>query len=988
MASYQVPAPAHFSFQQPQEWTRWLRRFERFRQASDLDKKSDEKQVNALIYAMGDEADDILKSFHLSEADAKKYKTVKERFDEYFIRRRNVIYERAKFNQRVQQPQESVDSFVTALHCLAEHCSYSDLHDEMICDRIVVGLKDASVAQKLQMDHDLTLDKAVTLARQSEAVKTQQSIVRPPAIDDSVSIEAIKSNRLTHRKKPQKSIPGMQRQDSPMCTRCGKSPPHTKDRCPAKDAVCRRCSKKGHYQKFCRSKNTSESAINQIEEDDAFLGVVSSNKSLDPWLINLCLNKQTLKFKIDTGADVTVIPASMYNKFKHGPLEHNSRLLKGADQQVLQVTGSFKGKLSYKNTESLEDIFVIQGLQMPLVGRPAMSSLNLVARITLIQTDRDTIVNKYPQLLPLGQMTGEYRIKLQPHTTPFALTTPRRIAIPLRPRVKEELERMEKLGVIAKVKQATDWCAGMVVVPKANGKVRICVDLTKLDANVCRERHILPSVEETLAQLGDAKVFTKLDANSGFWQIKLAEESALLTTFITPFGRYCFRRLPFGISSAPEVFQRKMSEILSGLEGVLCLIDDVLVIGKDLEEHSKRLESVLEKLSESKITLNYDKCEFAKSEIKFIGEVIDQNGVRPDPQKVKAITEIPQPNNRTEVRRFLGMASQLSKFCPQLSEQVKPIRDLLSSKNEWLWSDQQQKSFEFIKKHLSTSPILALFDPEKETIISSDASSYGLGAVLKQKQPGGERRPIAYISRSLKDTEQRYAQVEKEALALTWACERLSNYLVGTKFLIETDHKPLVLMLSTKRLDELPVRIQRFRMRMMRFQYSIVHVPGKALLTADALSRAPLLQTLPADQQLLIDSDIYVTAILQNLPVTDKRLTEIKKAQEQDAVCETVKQACIHGWPDQSKLKGEIKQYAPEASHLTIQDGILLYDDRLVIPTSLQHEILVKLHAGHQGIQKCKKRAHESVWWPGIGKAVTQFIERCSTCSIYRQQPS
>ena len=174
-----------------------------------------------------------------------------------------------------------------------------------------------------------------------------------------------------------------------MCTRCGKS--HTKDRCPAKDAACRRCLKKGHYQKFCRSKNTSESAINQVEEDDAFLGVVSSNKSLDPWLINLCLNKQTLKFNIDTGADV---PASMYNTFKHGPLEHSSRLLKGANHQVLQVTGSFKGKFSYKNTESFEKIFVIQGLQMPLVGRPAISSLNLVARITLIQTDRDTIVNK------------------------------------------------------------------------------------------------------------------------------------------------------------------------------------------------------------------------------------------------------------------------------------------------------------------------------------------------------------------------------------------------------------------------------------------------------------------------------------------------------------------------------------------------------------------------------------------------------------------
>ena len=144
MASYQVPAPAHF--QQPEEWTRWLRRFEHFRQASNLDKKSEEKQVNVLVYAMGDEADNILRSFHLSDADSNKYKTVKEKFDEYFISRRNVIYERAKFNQHKQEPQELVDSFITALHCLAEHCSYGELSDEMIRDRIVVGLRDAAVA--------------------------------------------------------------------------------------------------------------------------------------------------------------------------------------------------------------------------------------------------------------------------------------------------------------------------------------------------------------------------------------------------------------------------------------------------------------------------------------------------------------------------------------------------------------------------------------------------------------------------------------------------------------------------------------------------------------------------------------------------------------------------------------------------------------------------------------------------------------------------
>ena len=263
--------------------------------------------------------------------------------------------------------------------------------------------------------------------------------------------------------------------------------------------------------------------------------------------------------------------------------------------------------------------------------------------------------------------------------------------------------------------------------------------------------------------------------------------------------------------------------------------------------------------------------------MKFLGQIIDQNGVHSDPLKVKAITDMPPQTNQTEAICFLGMTNQLSKFCPQLSDRAKPIRHLLTMKNEWLWGEEQQKSFDLIKQHLSVTPILALFEFGRETIVSSDASSYELGAVLKQRQPSGETGPIAYISRSLTETEQRYAQLEREALALTWACKRLSNYLVGTKFMIKIDHKPLVPMLSTKRYDELPVRIQRFRMRMMRFQFLITHVPGKALTTAHALSRALLTQTTPADEQLTADSDIYVSVILQNLPVTDKCPAEIQK---------------------------------------------------------------------------------------------------------------
>uniref|UniRef100_A0A3B1IHV4 ribonuclease H n=1 Tax=Astyanax mexicanus TaxID=7994 RepID=A0A3B1IHV4_ASTMX len=375
---------------------------------------------------------------------------------------------------------------------------------------------------------------------------------------------------------------------------------------------------------------------------------------------------------------------------------------------------------------------------------------------------------------------------------------------------------METQGVISRVEQPTDWCAGMVVVPKPNGAVRICVDLTKLNNAVKRERHILPSVEHTLGQLEGAKIFSKLDANSGFWQIPLSKNSALLTTFISPFGRFCFNRLCFGISSAPEHFQKRMSQILEGLEGVLCHMDDILVFGTTQTEHDQRLYAVLKKLQKAGITLN-EKCEFSKRSVRFLGQIIDETGIHADPEKVKAVTSMSEPKTVSEVRRFLGMTNHLGKFLPHLAEKTQPLRDLLRKENEWSWGEPQQRAFNNIKLELSKPPGLALYNSKACTIVSADASSYGLGAVLLQKQENQELKPIAYSSRVLTSTEQRYAQIEKEALAITWACERFSDFLVGIPFHVETDHKPLVSLLGSKNLDELPPRIQRLRMRLMKF---------------------------------------------------------------------------------------------------------------------------------------------------------------------------
>ena len=552
-------------------------------------------------------------------------------------------------------------------------------------------------------------------------------------------------------------------------------------------------------------------------------------------------------------------------------------------------------------------------------------------------------------------------------------------------KVKQELSRMEELGVISPISEPTNWCAGMVVVPKANNQVRICVDMTKLNENVLRERQVLPSVEQTLGQLGGAKHFSKLDANSGFWQIPLDYESSLLTTFITPFGRYRFNRLPFGITSAPEHFQHRMSAILSGLGGVVCHMDDILVYGESKKAHDSNLRNVLERLQKAGLTLNKGKCKFFQQRVQFLGQVIDGSGVSPDPEKIKAIQDFSEPKDVPELRRFLGIVNQLSKFTKSLADMTKPLRDLLSKQNLWYWGPAQATAFQKIKEALSSIPMLALFDPNRPTRLSADASSYGLGATLSQQQPSGEYRPVAYISRALSPTEQRYAQIEKEALALTWGCERLSDYLIGLHFHMVTDHKPLVPILSTKNLDDLPVRVQRFRLRLMRYHFTISHVPGKDLVIADALSRAPSSLQEPDDIELQQDTEAFVDQVIRG-SASGHKLALICQKQTEDKICRQLKEFCKNGWPTRSTCPGELKPYLSLSSEFSVKDNLLMRGRRIVIPLEMQQDILRRIHEGHQGITKCRLRARESVWWLNLSKQIAELIQRCPVCCKERVQ--
>ena len=608
-------------------------------------------------------------------------------------------------------------------------------------------------------------------------------------------------------------------------------------------------------------------------------------------------------------------------------------------------------------------MFVVRGLRNNLLGLPAIISLQLLYRVNSVDEGND-VRKRYPKVFSgLGNLGDDYIVKLKERAVPYALFTPRNVPIPLREKVREELTRMENMGVIS---------------------VRICVDLKRLNYSVLREPHPIPKVDETLAQVAGAKMFSKLDANSRFWQIPLAKQSRPLTTFITPFGRYCFNKLAFGISSAPELFQRRMNLILEGLEGTLCHIDDVLVYGATRAEHDARLEAVIKRLEAAGVTLNSDKCEFRRDTVKFLGHVIDGEGIKADPEKTSAVLQMTAPTNVTELRRFLGMINQLGKFSPRISELSQPLRELLSMKRSWTWGNDQEQAFILLKRELAQPTV---YSPKAPTKVSADASSYGLGAVLLQKVKE-EWRPVAYASRSMTSTEKNYAQIEKEALAVTWSCDKFACYILGRHFEIETDHKPLVPLLSNKNLESLPPRILRFRLRLARYDYMIQHVPGKLLYTAGTLSRSPVAGV----NSLLLQDEVesFIETVTDCLPASTNQLKVYKEAQDKDTTCSRVKEYCLSSWPKKERVELELIPYWKERSYFTLKDGLLLHGTRIVIPASLREETMDKIHTGHQGIERCRLRVRNSVWWPRVTQEMTEKIQHCPVCAkeaVPRKEP-
>ena len=502
-----------------------------------------------------------------------------------------------------------------------------------------------------------------------------------------------------------------------------------------------------------------------------------------------------------------------------------------------------------------------------------------------------------------------------------------------------------------------------------------------------RPKYQMPTLEELLPKLNNAKVFTTLDAKDGFYQISLDEQSSKLTTFWTPFGRYRYLRMPFGISTAPEEFERRLQECLADLPGVEVLRDDILVVGHgDTQEEAERnhetnLKGLLNRASDVNLKLNSKKMNLRKTEVKFMGHLITKDGLKPDPDKIKDVENMPKPKSKQELLSLLGFINYLAKFMSKLAHISQPLRELTTKKAQFVWSPQHDKAFSEVKQLTTKHPVLKYYDINEEVTLQCDASEKGLGASLLQNG-----QPVAFASRTLSPTEQRYAQIEKECLAIVFGCDKSSQYITRRqKATVESDHKPLQSIFK-KSLLEAPCRLQRMMLRLQRYNLEVIHKPGKHMYIADHLSRASVPNMDIQETEFQVFSlELEEINPMYTIKISSERLSQLQKATEQDPVMQTLKTTILTGWTSQrSEVPIHIREFWNFRDELSLYNGVLFKNQRLIIPKALRSDGISRIHSSHLGIESCLRKARDLVFWPAMNSEIKEAITSCTICAEYQ----
>ena len=960
----------------------------------------EERTVAVFLSAVGLTAYTVLRDLCRPELpETKSYDELKRMLKQQYEPKPLVIAERYYFGQRNQAPGESIADYVAELRRMSAHCEYGNFLDQALRDRLVAGLRSEVLQRQLLSEEDLTLKQAIQRAQAFEAAETNS--------------KALKGSEPTVQKVAAKSSPAV----FPPCFRCGRDN-HQPEECRFRNAKCHNCGRTGHISPVCRSSGRASGRFRRddcksrykkrqstvrnkwiagrdteetSDSDELPILPIRGSGASRPYHVDLLVDDQPLHMELDTGAAVSIISESQQRAvFPSATLEKSDMLLKTYTGECMSVVGEMHVDVQYSEQRKPLTLIVVEGDGPPLLGRNWLEHLTLDWKsIGSVSSNKET-ARALEELLSshsavfrdeLGTVQP-FRAKLhvQPGARPkFCKARP--IPYAIKGAIDRELDRLESAGIIQSVPYS-DWAAPIVAVPKGDGRFRICGDY-KVTVNPVLDidQYPLPKAQDLFSSLAGGRKFTKLDLSQAYLQVMLEEESRQYLTINTHRGLYQFLRMPFGVASAPAIFQKTMDQVLLGIPAVSCYIDDILITGANDAEHLQNLARVLDRLAHHGMTVKREKCLFMKQSVEFLGYRIDAEGTHPTADKLKAVKRAPTPRNVQELRSFLGLINYYGNFIPNLSTLLHPLNRLLQHDTKWNWTPECAEAFKSAKEMLTSSSVLVHYDPSLPLRVAADASASGLGAVLSHVMPDDTERPVAFASRTLSATEKKYAQVEKEALGLIFAVKKFHSYLYGRRFTLLTDHKPLLAILGPKKAIPAlaAARLQRWAILLSAYSYDIAYKSSSNHNNADGLSRLPL----PESDCTSSIPSCFNLAQIQALPVSS---TSIQRASRTDPILSKVIQYTRKGWP--VRVSDAFKPFSTRRNELTVEGNCLLWGTRVVIPKRLQATLLEELHRDHPGVSRMKALARSYLWWPNLDREIESCVKQCEPCQAVKGNPA
>ena len=865
-----------------------------------------------------------------------------------------VIAERTNFMSLRQEPTENVAQYMRRLRGAALHCEFNSLNDskalqtgedDLIQMRLIDGLHDMNLKMKLleflqssKSAHNLST--CVEFLQQLEQIKEYKGKSMP---EKGLSQPAIPVE-VAHVDNPG---PGTAKRKQ--CYACGMS--HARNRCPAFGKTCVKCQKKNHFARVCRGKpvvfdrsahhlerdiaadDEDEASTSEIHTDFVFsINHSTNNSSLRQVSIEGC----KIAMQLDSGSQVSIIPKNLWEDLGKPALKKTSTQLKQFDGTIIKTLGCFTAMIEYGNRYFATELTVA----------------NCIKRHGLLGTDVlsfdqvSVCVNKVEQV-DEGCLKGfKASIKLRDNARP-AFYESRSIPIHLRPLVSKKLQLMLEKGIVSRVPPGgSKWASPLVIIRKPDGDVRICVDYKMaVNPQIYSDSFPIPDIETAFSEMAGMTHFAKIDLTNAYNQIELDETSKDVTTMNTPIGLLRWNRLPFGIKTASAIFQSAIMATLNNVVSNMIIYQDDICIGAQSEkELTSKVDAILKKLKEVGMRINESKSVMCSTELSFLGHSLGSNGIRPDRRLVDKISGIQKPKNKKELDSYVGLVNYYGRYIDRFAERIAPLNELRSRQSPFIWTDRQDSAFYDLREALTSRPVVQPFDPQKLTTLTTDASEKAISAILSQ-----DNHPVIYLSRKLKQSEQSMSNIEREALAIVWATQRARHFLLGSKFLLKSDHRPLEFIFHpNKALPKVTsARIARWAVQLTAFDYDIEYVKGSTIPHVDALSRLSF-----TDEDV---SDADYTSLIHWIDTDVLNLSEVQADTERDNVLKSVMTRVKTGkW---SNCSASERPYKCIRNELSVDNGVLCKRDLIVPPITLRKQFISAVHDDvHGGISNTRNR--------------------------------